>query len=250
MTSLQLGLIAAGAAARRRRPGVQLVQERRVRRRIRERFARRAAAGPRRPGASRRARIEPSLPRRARPWPSRENARGPPPAAGRRRLRAAARSARADCLRSGGRRVRGTAPLGNGAGRAGAAVDRTRRSPTPTSSASSRCSPPGRWRPARSPRLARAPRKAAALVRPARCRLPWQLLKSDTRGEFSEIAACLLLADRAGAASEALIEAFVRAVAGSRRRCRRRCRRRIPGAKRRAPRRSIASAPTSTCRSG
>ena len=40
--------------------------------------------------------------------------------------------------------------------------------------------------------------------------LPWQLLKSDSVGEFSEIGACLLLADRSGAASEPLIEAFAR----------------------------------------
>ncbi|HYR01109.1 MAG TPA: cell division protein ZipA C-terminal FtsZ-binding domain-containing protein [Casimicrobiaceae bacterium] len=43
---------------------------------------------------------------------------------------------------------------------------------------------------------------------------PWQLLKSDTAGEFSEIVACLLLADRGGAASKALIDAFAR-LAGS-----------------------------------
>jgi hypothetical protein len=43
---------------------------------------------------------------------------------------------------------------------------------------------------------------------------PWQLLKSDTAGEFAEIVACLLLADRAGAASKDLIDAFAR-LAGS-----------------------------------
>jgi hypothetical protein len=42
--------------------------------------------------------------------------------------------------------------------------------------------------------------------------LPWQLLKSDTVGEFAEVAACLLLANRAGAATAPLLEAFVRAV--------------------------------------
>jgi hypothetical protein len=42
--------------------------------------------------------------------------------------------------------------------------------------------------------------------------LPWQLLKSDTTGEFSEIAACLLLANRSGAANVPLLEGFVRAV--------------------------------------
>ena len=43
--------------------------------------------------------------------------------------------------------------------------------------------------------------------------LPWQLLKSDTVGEFAEIAACLLLANRAGAASAPLLDAFFSAVA-------------------------------------
>jgi hypothetical protein len=42
--------------------------------------------------------------------------------------------------------------------------------------------------------------------------LPWQLLKSDTVGEYSEIAACLLLANRGGAATVPLLETFVRAV--------------------------------------
>ena len=42
--------------------------------------------------------------------------------------------------------------------------------------------------------------------------LPWQQLKSDTGGEFSEIAACLLLANRSGAATAPLLEVFVRAV--------------------------------------
>ncbi len=39
--------------------------------------------------------------------------------------------------------------------------------------------------------------------------LPWQLLKADTVGEFSELAACLLLADRAGAASRPLLDAYI-----------------------------------------
>ena len=39
---------------------------------------------------------------------------------------------------------------------------------------------------------------------------PWQQLKSDTAGEFAEILGCLLLADRSGAASQPLIDAFVR----------------------------------------
>jgi FtsZ-interacting cell division protein ZipA len=38
----------------------------------------------------------------------------------------------------------------------------------------------------------------------------WQLLRSDTAGDFSEFAACLLLADRTGAASRPLLDGFVR----------------------------------------
>ncbi len=43
--------------------------------------------------------------------------------------------------------------------------------------------------------------------------LPWQLLKSETVGEFSEVIACLLLANRAGAASRPLLESYIRMVA-------------------------------------
>lgn len=38
--------------------------------------------------------------------------------------------------------------------------------------------------------------------------MPWQLLKPETSGEFSDVVACLLLADRAGAASVPMLEAF------------------------------------------
>ncbi len=41
----------------------------------------------------------------------------------------------------------------------------------------------------------------------------WQLLKSDTVGEWRELAACMLLADRAGAATRPLIDRFIRLVA-------------------------------------
>jgi len=41
---------------------------------------------------------------------------------------------------------------------------------------------------------------------------PWQLLKADTAGRFSELAACLLLADRTGAATRPVIDRFVRLV--------------------------------------
>ena len=40
----------------------------------------------------------------------------------------------------------------------------------------------------------------------------WQRLRDDSPGEFNEIAACMLLADRSGAASEPLLDAFVRLV--------------------------------------
>jgi hypothetical protein len=41
----------------------------------------------------------------------------------------------------------------------------------------------------------------------------WQRLTGDTPGEFGEVAACLLLADRNGAASRAQLEAFHRVIA-------------------------------------
>jgi len=41
---------------------------------------------------------------------------------------------------------------------------------------------------------------------------PWQRLTGDAPGEFGEVAACLLLADRNGAASRAQIEAFHRVI--------------------------------------
>lgn len=39
---------------------------------------------------------------------------------------------------------------------------------------------------------------------------PWQALSADTKGEFVEVAACLLLADRNGAASRAQLDTFMR----------------------------------------
>ena len=41
---------------------------------------------------------------------------------------------------------------------------------------------------------------------------PWQRLQSDTPGEFAEVVACLLLADRNGAASRPLLDTFVKLV--------------------------------------
>ena len=42
--------------------------------------------------------------------------------------------------------------------------------------------------------------------------MPWQTLQPETPGEFSEIVACLLLADRAGAVTRPLVERFIRLV--------------------------------------
>lgn len=42
--------------------------------------------------------------------------------------------------------------------------------------------------------------------------LPWQFLKPDTVGEFTEVVACLLLANRAGAASVPMLDQYVRVV--------------------------------------
>jgi hypothetical protein len=46
----------------------------------------------------------------------------------------------------------------------------------------------------------------------ADARSDWQLLAPDTAGRFAEIVACLLLADRNGAATRAQVDAFVRIV--------------------------------------
>ena len=43
--------------------------------------------------------------------------------------------------------------------------------------------------------------------------MPWQRLAADTSGEFAELLACLLLADRTGAASVPMLEAFTRLLA-------------------------------------
>ncbi len=43
--------------------------------------------------------------------------------------------------------------------------------------------------------------------------MPWQLLKPEIAGEFADVIACLLLADRSGAASVPMLEAFVALIA-------------------------------------
>ena len=58
--------------------------------------------------------------------------------------------------------------------------------------------------------IACAARQAPALVRPHRARLAVARCAAIRRGEFVEFAACLLLADRNGAASHAQLDTFVR----------------------------------------
>ncbi len=214
MTSLQLGLIAAGALLV---AGVLLynwMQERRVRRRIREAFSRdSAAAGPASDSAASSSRVEPSLVQsRADPVP--ENA--PRAASGDAddhgyepplevHARIASEVAAGDFVPP--------APLGTRAGGRATATERNAPEPDPDIECILTLQP---TRPVSAGALAAG--LHARLGRPLRWfgrrgpDLPWQLLKSDTGGEFSEIAACLLLANRAGAATVPLLETFVRAV--------------------------------------
>ena len=190
------------------------MQERRIRRRIDEAFRQSAAAGP----TLRWRRGDHVGTHRADAFPGLLPENAPRARAGgrqrRRRLRAAARDPGSDrdrTSRSTSYAARRRAPLS----RCRARVDgraRTRRSPIPTSSASSTLQPP---KPVAGGCARRGPacaaRTTAALVRRgAAPRLPWQLLKSDTVGEFSEVIACLLLANRAGAASRPLLESYIR----------------------------------------
>ena len=100
-------------------------------------------------------------------------------------------------------------------------------------------------------RPARADRQAAALVRPPRRAAPGSYSKSTRPGEFTEVTACMLLADRNGAATRTQLD-DVRAAD------RARSRRRLPAAfvppdvDREAARAETLDricAPTSTCRS-
>ena len=226
MTSLQLGLIAAGALLVGGVLAYNWFQERRVRRRIREAFSPPAAgagAEATRDAAlpATAARIEPSLPPtragNAMPENARRDGDGgdgqddsgyepplevhariasemaaeeiPPPVA----LRPDGASTTNPARTSAGERMppqpdpdiecivtlQPTRPIAAGALAAGLHA---------------RLGRPLRWFGRRGPDLA------------------WQLLKSDTVGDFSEVAACLLLANRGGAATVPLLEAFVRAV--------------------------------------
>jgi len=217
MTSLQVGLIAAGALLVAGVLVYNWMQERRVRRRIREAFSRdSAAAGPAADSPSSGAvasRIEPSFaqPRPAGPVPenalreasgeSEDDGYEPP-------LEVHARIASE--VAAGDAAV--PSPLGNRVGGRAAATERAAE-PDPDIECIVTLQP---TRPVSAGALAAG--LHARLGRPLRWfgrrgpDLPWQLLKSDTGGEFSEIAACLLLANRAGSATVPLLESFVRAV--------------------------------------
>ncbi len=226
MTSLQLGLIAAGAVL----VGGVLVynwfQERRVRRRIREAFAPEggsaAAARESAVPAGSSGRIEPSLPSAAAGNSVPENPRRAgaddggqeddggyePPLEVHARIAsemAAGEFTPPAALRPEAAPAKGVAR--------GVPGERMPPQPDPDIECIVTLQP---VRPFAAGALAAG--LHARLGRPLRwfgrrgADLPWQLLKSDTVGEFSEFAACLLLANRAGAATVPLLEAFVRAV--------------------------------------
>jgi ZipA, C-terminal FtsZ-binding domain len=212
MTSLQLGLFAAGAALV---AGVLLynwLQERRIRRQIDEAFRQSArGAGARADtDAAALGRIEPSLPEappenvpRARAGEAQDDDGYEPPLAIQNRIASdisvdefeVAPSALSDAART-------------------SMSERNTPQPDPDIECIVALQPP---KPVGAASLAAG--LHARLGRPLRwfgrrgAGLPWQLLKSDTVGEFSEVIACLLLANRAGAASRPLLESYIRMVA-------------------------------------
>ncbi|MEO8675789.1 MAG: cell division protein ZipA C-terminal FtsZ-binding domain-containing protein [Casimicrobiaceae bacterium] len=216
MTSLQLGLIVAGIALVIGVVIYNWFQERRVRRRIKEAFRDtgpdRAASDSRASAVRGAARVEPTLQRGESASALPEN---PPPDTG-----VIADDAPYEPPLDIQARI--ASDLSSDTDDAGAseafpvdmkpsAIDRNLRDPDPdiecvvmlqpvrpvsagaiASGMHARLGKPLRWFGRRSPES------------------PWQLLKSDTAGEFAEIVGCLLLADRSGAASPQLIDAFAR----------------------------------------
>lgn len=209
MTSLQLGLIAAGVVLVVGVLVYNWVQERRVRRRIKEAFSPRESGAAATAAHAGGARVEPSLSPSAVP----ENAR-------RMDIDAADDSGYEPPLDIQARIASEVAggeyappmPLQPSSGR-GAVGDRPILEPDPEIECIVNLQPA---RSVASGELAAG--LQARLGQPLRWfgrrgpNLPWQLLKSDTGGDFTEIAACLLLANRSGAATAPLLEAFVRAV--------------------------------------
>jgi hypothetical protein len=222
MTSLQLGLIAAGVALVVGVIAYNWMQERRVRRRIGEAFS----AGEARPETAPEApraetaggRVEPTLAasRAAQALP--ENgppAAGEPPVDEYEAPVAIKGRIATDLSDTGYAAV--TAPLGEGPSPTGGArapaADRNSPQPDPDIECVVVLQP---VRPVEAGALAAG--LHARLGRPLRWLgrrgrdLPWQILRSDSVGDFSEVAACLLLANRAGAASRPMLDTFVRVV--------------------------------------
>ena len=213
MTSLQLGLFAAGAALVAGVLVYNWVQERRIRRRIDEAFRQSAGGGDASVDAhpTTSGRIEPTLPSgvpenapRAGGADDEQNDEGyEPPLEIQDRIASDLSAADHELPPS---------PLSEAA-RASMA-DRNTPQPDPDIECIVALQPP---RPVTAGALAAG--LHARLGRPLRwfgrrgAGLPWQLLKSDTSGEFSEIIACLLLANRAGAASRPLLDGYIRMVA-------------------------------------
>ena len=222
MTSLQLGLIAAGAILVVGVLVYNWLQERRVRRRIKEAFPQGGAGAQHTTiPTSATARIEPSLPSSRAVNAGPENARradtdvGVPDDDGYEppleiHSRLASEMAADDATPPVPLRPDGASTIGAAGG---SASGRNAAQPDPDIECIVTLQP---VRPVSAGALAAG--LHARLGRPLRWfgrrgpGLPWQLLKSDTTGEFSEIAACLLLANRAGPATVALLDAFVRAV--------------------------------------
>ena len=87
------------------------------------------------------------------------------------------------------------------------------RLPTPTSSPSSRCSRRARWPPRRSPRdCTRASARPCAGTAVANRGARGSASAPESRGDYLEFAACMLLADRNGPATLAQLEAFRKVV--------------------------------------
>ena len=198
MTSLQLGLIAAGVLLVIGVVIYNWLQERRVRRRIREAFRDSGS-----PSARSGPRVEPTLARSANSTALAENPPGDaepaddapyePPLDIQNRIASdlSAESPAADIKP--------------------AAFDRSAAEPDPDIECVVTLQP---VRPVSAGAIASG--MHARLGKPLRWfgrrdpQSPWQRLRADTTGEFSEIVSCLLLADRGGAASVPLIDAFAR----------------------------------------
>jgi hypothetical protein len=212
MTSLQLGLFAAGAALVAGVLVYNWVQERRIRRQIDEAFRQSARGGNARANqdAAAPGRIEPSLPAsvpenapRDRAGEAQDDAGYEPPLAIQNRI--ASDIAEDDYAVA-------PPPLSDAARKS--LGERSTPQPDPEIECIVALQPA---KPVEAGALAAG--LHARLGRPLRwfgrrgAGLPWQLLKSDTVGEFTEVIACLLLANRAGAASRPLLESYIRMVA-------------------------------------